>query len=286
MTEGVSVGICDDVLLWREEITDKVLAYQTEKQIQITIKQYSCAEDYLKAQDDIDILFLDIEMPHMDGIEVGRQFFEKNKDCKIIMATGREDRFKESFKINAFRFASKPYQREEIEEALESCFKIFTARSVVQLYENRMMHEVRQKDIIYIEAYDGYVEVKVGSKTMRKDCSLLQMEDILNSDIFFKISKSRIVNLMKIDFYKKGKISIEGKDILVDAESATEESRMIESSDFDLFLVSPQTKMYYSKFLEIGNKVDKLVVNIPPQAYIPVPIGIQKMAKLILENLE
>ena len=55
MTEGVSVGICDDVLLWREEITDKVLAYQTEKQIQITIKQYSCAEDYLKAQDDIDI---------------------------------------------------------------------------------------------------------------------------------------------------------------------------------------------------------------------------------------
>ena len=58
MTEGVSVGICDDVLLWREEITDKVLAYQTEKQIQITIKQYSCAEDHLKAQDDIDILFL------------------------------------------------------------------------------------------------------------------------------------------------------------------------------------------------------------------------------------
>ena len=57
-------------------------------------------------------------------------------------------------------------------------------------------------------------------------------------------------------------------------------------SDFDLFLVSPQTKMYYSKFLEIGNKVDKLVVNIPPQAYIPVHIGIQKMAKLILENLE
>ena len=77
-----------------------------------------------------------------------------------------------------------------------------------------------------------------------------------------------------------------GKDILVDAVSATEGSRMIESSDFDLFLVSPQTKMYYSKFLEIGNKVDKLVVNIPPQAYIPVHIGIQKMAKLILENLE
>lgn len=35
MTEGVSVGICDDVLLWREEITDKVLAYQTENKFRL-----------------------------------------------------------------------------------------------------------------------------------------------------------------------------------------------------------------------------------------------------------
>ena len=83
MTEGVSVGICDDVLLWREEITDKVLAYQTEKQIQITIKQYSCAEDYLKAQDDIDILFLDIEMSGMSGIAL-KDILIQNKRKEML----------------------------------------------------------------------------------------------------------------------------------------------------------------------------------------------------------
>ena len=83
MTEGVSVGICDDVLLWREEITDKVLAYQTEKQIQVTIKQYSCAEDYLKAQDDIDILFLDIEMSGMSGIAL-KDILIQNKRKEMI----------------------------------------------------------------------------------------------------------------------------------------------------------------------------------------------------------
>ena len=89
MTEGVSVGICDDVLLWREEITDKVLAYQTEKQIQITIKQYSCAEDYLKAQDDIDILFLDIEMSGMSGIAL--------KD--ILIQNKRKELWNEYYKL-------------------------------------------------------------------------------------------------------------------------------------------------------------------------------------------
>ena len=50
---------------------------------------------------------------------------------------------------------------------------------------------------------------------MRKDCSLLQMEDILEKDLFFRISKSCIINLMKVDSYKKGKININGKEINV-----------------------------------------------------------------------
>lgn len=77
-----------------------------------------------------------------------------------------------------------------------------------------------------------------------------------------------------------------GKDITVDAVSATEGNKMIENSDFDMFLISPQTRMYFSKFAEAGKKVNKPVVNIPPQAYVPIPMGIQKMAKLIIENLK
>lgn len=163
----------------------------------------------------LDILFLDIEMPDMDGIEVGRYFFKNNKECKIIMATGREDRFKESFKINAFRFVSKPYQIEEIEEALESCFRTFKGMSTIQLYENRVRYEIYQKDIIYIKAYDGYIEAQIGSRKMRKDCSLSHMENILDGELFFRISKSCIVNLMNIDFYKNGKLNIKGKNMNV-----------------------------------------------------------------------
>ena len=53
-----------------------------------------------------------------------------------------------------------------------------------------------------------------------------------------------------------------------------------------MFLVSPQTRMYYAKFAELGNKVNKSVLNIPPQAYVPIPTGIANMAKLILQNVK
>lgn len=76
-----------------------------------------------------------------------------------------------------------------------------------------------------------------------------------------------------------------GKDIVVDAISATEGGKAIAAAAFDLYLVSPQTKMYFKQFEEAGSKAGKPVVQIPPQAYIPIPMGIEKMANLILENI-
>ena len=63
-----------------------------------------------------------------------------------------------------------------------------------------------------------------------------------------------------------------GEDVEVDAK-------------FDLYLISPQTKMYYKQFEDAAAKVGKPIVQIPPQAYIPIPMGIEKMANLIKENI-
>lgn len=75
-----------------------------------------------------------------------------------------------------------------------------------------------------------------------------------------------------------------GEDIVVDAVSATEGDKMIKNSDFDLFLISPQTTMFLDKFIKRGKTVDKPVVSIPFQAYVPIPNGIQNLAELIEEN--
>ena len=76
-----------------------------------------------------------------------------------------------------------------------------------------------------------------------------------------------------------------GHDIEVDAISATEGGKAIAAAEFDLYLISPQTKMYFKQFEDAGAKVGKPIVQIPPQAYIPIPMGIEKMANLILEKI-
>ncbi|CEI80963.1 MULTISPECIES: PTS cellobiose transporter subunit IIB [Oceanobacillus] len=76
-----------------------------------------------------------------------------------------------------------------------------------------------------------------------------------------------------------------GEEIQVDATSTNEGQKMIDEGRYDLFLVSPQTKMYYKQLKGAGDRAGKPVVNIPPQAYVPIPMGIEKLANLILEEL-
>lgn len=82
------------------------------------------------------------------------------------------------------------------------------------------------------------------------------------------------------DFFKQ-----KGEEVLVDAVSATEGDNMIKNSDFDLFLISPQTTMFLDKFKKLRESVGKPVVSIPFQAYVPIPTGIQKLAEVIEENI-
>ena len=82
------------------------------------------------------------------------------------------------------------------------------------------------------------------------------------------------------DFFKQKR-----EEVLVDAVSATEGDNMIKNSDFDLFLISPQTTMFLDKFKKLAESVGKPVVSIPFQAYVPIPTGIQKLAEVIEENI-
>ena len=77
----------------------------------------------------------------------------------------------------------------------------------------------------------------------------------------------------------------EDEEYMMEAVSVTEGHAMIRDSDFELFLVSPQTKMFLSKLEESGEKVGKKVIAIPPQAYVPIPTGIQALAQLVLKEM-
>ena len=77
----------------------------------------------------------------------------------------------------------------------------------------------------------------------------------------------------------------QGNDIEMDAVGVPEGQKRIEADKYDLYLVSPQTKMNFKQLADAATKTNKPIVQIPPQAYIPIPMGIEKMAVLVKENI-
>jgi len=73
----------------------------------------------------------------------------------------------------------------------------------------------------------------------------------------------------------------QGTDIEVAATSVYAGQKAIEEDQFDLYLVSPQTRMYFDNLAKFAHRMAKAIVKIPPQAYVPLPKQTQMLADLI-----
>lgn len=234
MSEKIRIGLCDDNQAAVRQLEEMIQEYLTKKKIEATLLSFFDAEKLLNSTEKPDILFLDIDMPEKDGIQVGEELRKRGSQCKIIMATGREDRFKETYRFSPFRFATKPFVKEEIEEYLEDVLKTFIGRNKVEFYKARVIYQIEEERIQYIRTYDGYVEAKIKGTDnfMRKETSLGKLEEILDARLFYRINREYIVNMYYIENYKLGIVDVCGLQMKVSRRNKKEFEKKFQ--EFDL----------------------------------------------------
>ena len=112
------IAICDDEKIIIDELYEMITEILRNNKYDNQITIFQNGEGILEKAEELDVVFMDIEMPDKDGLQLGQEIKERNPNCKIIMATGMLERFKEAFHIKAHRFVTKPFDKEEVEEAL------------------------------------------------------------------------------------------------------------------------------------------------------------------------
>lgn len=227
--EHVVIGICDDQEMIIRELQNMILDIGREWNASWEVRTFTVGEEILKQTQELAVVFLDIEMPYMDGIELGKNIRRKNPECKIIMATGKSERFKEAFQIQAMRFVTKPFEREELEEALKAVIASEPGKTLIDVYFQRIKYEIQQADVQYIEAYNGYAEFVVSGKRFRRETSLDDLEEILDQRLFVRIDRKTIVNLRWVQLYKNHCMQVVDRKFVISRRRRKEvESRYIE----------------------------------------------------------
>lgn len=228
----LQIAICDDVREQTIALQKYIQQYCRAQNLEYRMRVYTNGLDLLSDAELLDIIFLDIEMPGLDGIETGRRIRKINQSCRIIMATCMESRMREAFYIEAFRFIPKPFERSEVDEALEACIKKTLGNEMIQVYYNRNVCEVRQSDIEYIVTYDSYSEYRVRDKLMRSEASLKELEAQMDARLFFRIHRKYIVNMAQIQSYKNGKVQMKDRELPVSRRKKKEFEQVY--MEFDL----------------------------------------------------
>jgi two-component system, LytTR family, response regulator len=217
----ITAIIIDDEAKGRLALREKLLAYCP--QIKLVAEAANGQEAILLIQQHKpQLIFLDIEMPRMNGFEMLNELPEKN--FHIIFTTAYDQYAIKAIKYAAFDYLLKPIDIEELKAALS---KVDAAESnqtkkQVELLQQNMQHPKKQlnklaiptlegllffdiNDIIHLEANSNYTFIYFTNKTkVTASKTLKDFEELLPGDIFFRTHHSYLINLNYIKRYIKG----------------------------------------------------------------------------------
>lgn len=204
----MNIAVCDDNHIaceYLKKIIEKVII---EKSYDASVSICSSGEELLSMDKNIDIAFIEVILPGIDGFETARKMHLKNKDCRIIIATAASDMWKEGFKVNAVRYITKPFEEQEIREALLYTLELFKSCAFIEVTYNRKCYHIEQRKIDYIMAYNGETEVYVNGTAYRSKLSLKPFLQKLDEKLFVQVSRQHVINIEKVNGYRAGKILI------------------------------------------------------------------------------
>lgn len=194
-----NIAICDDVKLWHQEIADSCRAFFADKEVNLFFYSYYSGEEIIKEKNrDIDILFLDIEMGELSGLDALVQLEEMANIKAIIFITSHLEAAQYAYGYKPIGFITKPIRKEELFTKLRTVYSKKIADTVVSFSDNFGTYHVRKSDIIYIEADSNYCNIHTKKGVMVISYTLKKCEEILHGTPFLRVHKSFVVNLIYV----------------------------------------------------------------------------------------
>lgn len=115
----INIAICDDEQTSLNSIKKLTTDFFRSQNIKINISLFSSGEELLSSDKDIDILFLDIQMKQLNGIETAKKIRNKSYKCFLIFITVLKEMVFQSFEVQPFDYMLKPIQYDNFKKTME-----------------------------------------------------------------------------------------------------------------------------------------------------------------------
>ena len=170
---------------------------------------------------EIDLMFLDINMPHLSGLE----FLESlDKAPLTIITTAYSEYALEGYRLNVVDYLLKPISFQRFFQAVTKAQGIFKSSISVQqetesatsdLYvrQGDAFRKILREDIMYVEGMQNYLKIYLKGEVLVIHQTMTSLEEMLPKDMFFRIHRSFLVNISHINTISGGRIVVGGKEL-------------------------------------------------------------------------
>ena len=203
----LNIIICDDDSSFSGKLKEDIYSL-LDSLTEASQLDYSCDVVYPAAQlleyartNHIDILFLDVEMPDMNGMKIAEYFFEHSKDTKIIFVSSFEEYVFYSIRFNPFRFIRKSNVSAELAEAVSSAvFDILLSDKYLIFNGRYEKFSIQISRILYVtkEKHKNYMMVKCVNEEYRVRGTIHSIYEQLKDSFFVRVNSGTLVNMKYI----------------------------------------------------------------------------------------
>lgn len=211
----ISVAIVDDEKIIREQLRGWI----EKRQQECVIDSYVTGEALVRSGKHYDIVFLDIQMEGINGIDTAKELRQKHEDFILVFITGAKEYVFDAFEVSAFHYLLKPLEEQKVLTVYE--------RAVLEVRKQRKRKEepifiktrnrnitLEQKNVLYIESRAKKVEIHTKTEVVEAYGAISELQKQL-SDSFYRCHRGYLVNMAFVSEYSNDSIVLNNGEVVI-----------------------------------------------------------------------
>ena len=232
------VAVIDDESIFRMQLKMMVEKLSTGKTIPLEVEEFASGSDFIEALSSrrYDIVFMDIYMPDMDGIETAKKLRELTARTFLVFMTASDGHYPDAFSLHAFDYVTKPFTIDRIDQVLtEIIAHTPMDEAFIKVASGSVEERIYLKDIISVTTDGHYLEINKDDYTsIRVRLTSGEFIEMTGSDKrFLMINRGIIINMDFIDHVEGGDVHMDDKNIFpISARKVSEITQTIKDYQF------------------------------------------------------
>lgn len=210
----MKIAICDDEPVFLSHLKALLQKDSFEKEYDLEIKEYDSGEALIKAYEaaeDFDVLFLDILMKTMDGLETAGRLRSMGCRCLLIFLTSMTEYMQQGYEVRAFRYLLKDQTQQELARVMEAVRGEFLTQDYFAFSYERNSFRVPKADILYLESKKRLIYLHTcKGETYQFYQKLDELEAQLGACGFMRCHKSFLVQERYVTGWREHVLWLEG----------------------------------------------------------------------------